>query len=117
MSIFGFGGSSASVAIEFKDDEDAVRHMKTLTDGDKETEIPIYVGSEGIRGTVTVQVPKGKKVEHLGVKVELIGLIGAWFGGEKRKRYLYNLAALRGCSLRRVCAEGRRGWSRVWQGS
>merc|ERR1712196_354714 len=54
------------------------RKMKTLTDGDKETEIPIYVGSEAIRGTITVNVPKGKKVEHLGVKVELIGLIEMW---------------------------------------
>lgn len=36
----------------------------------------IYQGSEHVKGTVTVTVPPGKKLEHIGIKVELLGQIG-----------------------------------------
>lgn len=33
--------------------------------------------SQSVNGVVEVQVPPGKKVEHLGIKIELVGTIGA----------------------------------------
>lgn len=44
-------------------------------DGKDET-MCIFEKQEAVRGTVFIDVPKGKKVEHMGVKVELIGVVG-----------------------------------------
>ena len=38
--------------------------------------VPIYSGDERVAGRITVFVPDGKKMEHLGIKVELKGIIG-----------------------------------------
>ena len=38
--------------------------------------LPIYGGNEKVSGRVDVVVPGGKRMEHLGVKVELKGVIG-----------------------------------------
>lgn len=38
-----------------------------------------------VSGTATVLVAPGKKVDHLGIKAELIGQIGEWFGDPKRR--------------------------------
>ena len=35
----------------------------------------IYGGQESVSGTVEIAVPPGKKIEHLGVKIEMIGQI------------------------------------------
>jgi len=45
---------------------------------------PLYVFSAGekVSGQCNVTVPTGKKVEHLGVKVELKGLVGECAGVE-----------------------------------
>lgn len=38
-----------------------------------------------VSGTATVLVAPGKKVDHLGIKAELIGQIGEWLGDPKRR--------------------------------
>lgn len=35
---------------------------------------------QAVSGTATVLVAPGKKVDHLGIKAELIGQIGEWLG-------------------------------------
>jgi len=41
---------------------------------DKETvEVPIYGGHENVSGVVDVQVPPGKKIDHQGIRIEMIG--------------------------------------------
>ena len=62
-----------------------VRNEHTLkgSDGASKT-LPVFMGPEDIRGIVCIQTPPGKKIEHMGVKIELLGIIGAcdvWEGG------------------------------------
>jgi vacuolar protein sorting-associated protein 26 len=38
--------------------------------------LPVYLGDDDISGTIDVKLSKGKKLEHLGIRVELIGHIG-----------------------------------------
>mmetsp|Transcript_33371 Transcript_33371/g.48372 ORF Transcript_33371/g.48372 Transcript_33371/m.48372 type:complete len:332 (-) Transcript_33371:535-1530(-) len=42
------------------------KHMNTM-------ELPVYGGQENVSGMVDISVPPGKKIEHLGVKIEMIG--------------------------------------------
>ena len=44
--------------------------------------VPIYTGLDTVKGEVRVELPQGKKLEHLGVKVELYGRI------EVREKFL-----------------------------
>jgi hypothetical protein len=45
--------------------------------------LPVFTGKEKVSGRVTVHVPPGKKMEHLGIKVELKGIVGTWFCWER----------------------------------
>jgi vacuolar protein sorting-associated protein 26 len=58
-------------------DEDGVLKRVTHTlkgeGGDKK--LPVFMGPEDIHGVVAIQTPPGKSIEHLGIKVELIGII------------------------------------------
>jgi hypothetical protein len=38
-------------------------------------ELYLFTGDDDVCGSVSVDIPKGKKIEHTGLKVELIGLI------------------------------------------
>jgi len=37
--------------------------------------LPIYQTHEGVSGTVEIVLAPGKKLEHLGIKIELVGAI------------------------------------------
>ena len=67
--------TNPTITITF-DNQDA-RAKKNFKLSDKETvEIPIYTGQENISGVVDVQVPAGKKIEHQGIRIEMIGQTG-----------------------------------------
>ena len=40
--------------------------------------LPVFSGTEKVSGRVKVVLPPGKGLEHLGLKVELKGVIGEW---------------------------------------
>eukprot|EP01083_Nonionella_stella_P138400 421162_1 len=46
---------------------------KTVTTNNVEKKIPIFSSNEAISGTVDINVEQGKKLEHLGIKIELLG--------------------------------------------
>jgi len=73
MSFFGFG-ATCDVKIEFKDHEHRKRVAVKNENGELE-ELYLFTGSDDVSGTVFVDIPKGKKIEHTGIKIELIGLI------------------------------------------
>lgn len=39
----------------------------------------VFGGTETVSGSVEISVPTGKKLEHLGIKIEMIGLIELYF--------------------------------------
>lgn len=94
MSFFGFG-KSAAIRIEF--DDEAALPKRRMEGGDgKEQMMPIFEGREPVRGRVFVDMPKGKKVEHLGVKIELIGVVEMYYdrgAPEEFTRSVIELAA------------------------
>jgi len=73
MSLFGFG-ASADIRIELKN-EDKLKRVTVKNELGQSEELVLLTGNEDIFGTVVVDVTKNKVVDHLGVKIELIGLI------------------------------------------
>jgi len=66
--------SGVDVNIKFADEES----RKTADiHGEKGSQrVFVFTGDEPVKGTVVVKIPPGKKIEHEGVKVELVGEIG-----------------------------------------
>ena len=73
-SFFGLGGPAAKVEITL-DNSDGRKSIEVSSE-EAQQELMIYSGSDKVSGTVKVIIPSGKKLEHLGIKVEVIGTIG-----------------------------------------
>jgi len=92
MSIFGFG-TNVKLSIALEDPPSGV--MKEIKQGSTSStsdgpvpgpsdseivkKVPVYTSSEKVRGTVRAEIPQGKKVEHLGIKIELVGRIEMFY--------------------------------------
>eukprot|EP00946_MAST-07B_sp_MAST-7B-sp1_P000064 g64.t1 len=72
-SFFGLGGPAAKVEIALDNDGD--RKSIEVESEDAKQELMIYSGNDKVSGTVKVIIPSGKKLEHLGIKVEVIGTV------------------------------------------
>jgi len=70
---FGFG-SACDVDIEFKD-QDKLQVVEMKNDAGDLEPIYLFQGRDPIVGQVHIKLPKGKKLEHIGMKIELIGQI------------------------------------------
>jgi len=73
MSFFGFG-SAASVTIKLNGQEEQ-KHAAVKNEAGEIETLPLFVGIETVAGTVSVALVKGKKLDHLGIKIELIGQV------------------------------------------
>jgi vacuolar protein sorting-associated protein 26 len=51
---------------------------KTLikVQGQNPIEVPIFSGQDSVSGVVDISLPPGKKIEHQGIRIELIGQTG-----------------------------------------
>ncbi|KAG8464868.1 hypothetical protein KFE25_010236 [Diacronema lutheri] len=73
-SLFGFVGASPTIHIALADAD--TRKRVPVTVGGKASELYLFMAQDDVRGTVTVEPPKGKsRLEHMGIKIELIGRI------------------------------------------
>ena len=77
QSLFGFG-PSATVEIQLEGQDEKPRHTLKGTGGKPDESFLIYQRDEPVRGSVVIDVPAGGSLQHLGIKVEMIGQIGAW---------------------------------------
>jgi len=68
--LFGFG-STCDVDIEFKD-QASLPQVLVRNEQDQEEKLYLFTGKETVAGTVHLRL-KGKKLEHIGIKIELIG--------------------------------------------
>lgn len=72
MSIF----FKAPLDIEIRlENEDTRKHVEVKTPHGRLEKLPIYKDGESVKGEVTIRTKEGRKVEHLGVKVQLLGSI------------------------------------------
>jgi len=72
-SFFGYG---TPIQIDVKLAKIEGRKNATMKDrGGSTWKAPVFMDGEDVRGQVMINLNKGKKLDHLGVRVELIGVI------------------------------------------
>lgn len=79
MNIFGglgLGGQAVNVQLEYKGRNQPITTATVKTKLSAETEtLPLYTNKDSVCGDVVIVPVGGKKVDHQGVKVQLIGEI------------------------------------------
>lgn len=55
--------------------ESSRKHVEVSVANGRMQKLPIYEDGESVKGSVTIRTKEGKKVEHLGIKVQLLGTI------------------------------------------
>jgi hypothetical protein len=79
-SLFGFG-SSTSIEVEFGEQAASRRvSVPALSDGNTRVELPLFMNLDNITGVVHVKIRPGKRLEHQGIKIELIGQVSFSLG-------------------------------------
>lgn len=74
--MFRFGGSAATIDIRFDGIDKRLKKDVPSTDKDSSTmSLPVYEGTEAVSGRVDISIPSGKKVDHLGIKIEMLGFV------------------------------------------
>ena len=58
------------------EDSDERETVDIKLDKDRRENAPLYMDGESVKGAVTVRPKDGKRLEHTGIKVQFIGLIG-----------------------------------------
>lgn len=72
MSLF----FKAPLDIEIRlDNENARKHVDIKSAQSRTESLPLYKDGESVKGNVTVRTREGKRVEHIGIKVQLLGTI------------------------------------------
>ena len=67
--------TNPTIAITFEGQE--TRQKKTLkVQGGDPVVVPVYSGTEIVGGVVDISMPPGKKIEHQGIRIEMIGQTG-----------------------------------------
>lgn len=57
------------------DGEDSRTHVDVKTDKGRRESVPLYLDGESVKGQVTIRPRDGKKLEHMGIKVQFVGSI------------------------------------------
>jgi len=76
MSFFGFG-PSVTASIAFTDIEG--KKMMEIKKENVVEKLPIFYTKEAVQGNVTIVVPPSKRIEHAGIKIELLGQIEMFY--------------------------------------
>ena len=74
MSSFFFSTPvDIDIVLEDADDRQTV---DVKLDKNRREKAPLYMDGESVKGAVTVRPKDGRRLEHTGIKVQFIGLIG-----------------------------------------
>lgn len=57
------------------DNEESRKYIDTKTTQGRLEKLPVYKDGETVKGSVTIRTKDGRRVEHFGVKVQLLGVI------------------------------------------
>lgn len=80
-SLFGF---SAPVDIDVRlEDEHERKQIDVKLDNPAKETLPVYFDGENVQGTVVIHPRNAKRLQHDGIKIELIGCIGMWLGSRR----------------------------------
>ncbi|KAG6572732.1 vacuolar protein sorting-associated protein 26A [Phytophthora cinnamomi] len=76
MNLFNFGVPSAELRFSLEGEQQRAKvKVPRLGDSKSVVELPLFRDDEDVRGVLTVAVDSGKKLEHSGLKLQLLGLI------------------------------------------
>ena len=74
MSLFSFSTPlDIDIVLDNTDDRPTV---DVKLDKNRREKCPLYLDGETVKGAVTIRPKDGKRLEHTGIKVQFIGLIG-----------------------------------------
>ena len=76
MSSFFFS-TPVDIDIVLEDLDDR-QHIDMKLDKGKRDKAPLYRDGESVKGNVTIRPKDGRRLEHTGIKVQFIGMIG-WY--------------------------------------
>ncbi|KAI9292792.1 putative PEP8-vacuolar protein sorting/targeting protein [Neoconidiobolus thromboides FSU 785] len=77
VSLLGFG-PGADIDIKFKGETNRQK-VDVKVDKDKRETLPLYFDGESVAGKITIKLNGGKRLQHNGIKVELVGLIEMFY--------------------------------------
>jgi vacuolar protein sorting-associated protein 26 len=76
--LIGAFGPPCTVSIDFADAETR-KQASVKKENGQTVLVPLFLGQESVVGEVRIDPVPGKKVEHTGVKIELLGQIELYF--------------------------------------
>jgi len=71
-------GSKTEPQIIFHNEESRLKKSFRQANGDR-TEFCIFEGTEPVSGNINILLPDGKRIEHIGIRIELIGQIEMFY--------------------------------------
>lgn len=69
--------------------EDTRKHVEVKNKNGRKEKLPLFEDGESVKGQVTIRVKDGRRVEHLGIKIQLIGTIDTNNDGLNFDNFLY----------------------------
>jgi len=86
MALFGIG---ANPTLEFKiDGLDTRKHVSIKDKDGKVTKLPLYLQDDDISGTIDINVGKSKRLEHQGIRIEIVGRIECYFDAKQSSDFM-----------------------------
>lgn len=73
---FSFLSSPTTIYIKFNESDKRIEKSFIAHGQNKNEDLLLYKGKENVSGEVEIVVCPGKVLDHLGIKIELIGQIG-----------------------------------------
>jgi vacuolar protein sorting-associated protein 26 len=70
------------IVLENSDDRPTV---DLKLDKNRREKAPVYMDGESVKGAVTIRPKDGKRLEHMGIKVQFIGTIGTFICVQTRR--------------------------------
>jgi Vacuolar protein sorting-associated protein 26 len=68
--------SGPKIGIKFRDSETRPKKSVKVPGQAHLEEMVLFAGSDTVAGTVDISLPSGRALEHMGIKVEMIGQVG-----------------------------------------
>ena len=74
--MFSFASNPTSIYVKFNGSDWRTKKHVKVSGQTKNEETLLFAGQEAVSGTVEIVLPPGRTVDHLGIKIEMIGQIG-----------------------------------------
>jgi Vacuolar protein sorting-associated protein 26 len=74
--MFSFVNNPTSIYVKFNGSDTKLKKSIKISGQKKNEEMLLFLGQEAVSGVVEVVLPPGRTIDHLGIKIEMIGQIG-----------------------------------------